>query len=245
MSGDPSTNALEAVDWSRYDFVDLGCSNGGSILQCLRRFHVERGLGIDLDQRKVQRTREAGFEAVVADARDFRLDRAVSFVSIMDFFEHLPDLTTVEQVLAAAALSARDFILIKHPSFEGQEYAESLGMRQYWWHWRGHTAHVRVADYCSMFERLGLNQYMIRYIERIENSTHPSVIPTSMPIDVTGEQAKLVTDMPLVRFDPPLWRRQDIFIALRAFEPEEWAEITRPLPGDLKLMRESGQLALT
>jgi hypothetical protein len=240
---EPSASVLRDVDWSRYDFVDLGCSNGGSILQCTKRFHVQRGIGIDLDQRKVERTREAGFEAIVADARDFRLDRAVSFVSIMDFCEHLPDLATVEQVLSAAAVSARDFILIKHPSFEGQEYAESLGMRQYWWHWRGHTAHVRVADYCSMFERLGLNQYMIRYIERIGDSTHPSVIPTTMPIDVTGEQAKLVTDKPFVRFDPPLWRRQDIFIALRTFAADEWAEITQPLPGDLKLMRDSGQLA--
>jgi hypothetical protein len=237
-----SSSTLRDIDWNRYDFVDLGCSNGGSILQCTRRFNVERGLGIDLDERKVQRTREAGFEAVVADAREFKLDRTVRFVSIMDFFEHLPDLDTVEQVLTAAAVSARDFIFIKHPSFEGQEHAESLGMRQYWWHWRGHTAHVRVADYCSMFERLGLNQYMIRYVERITDSRHPSVIPTTMPVDVTGEQAKLVTDKPLVRFDPPLWRRQDIFIALRAFEPEEWLQITRPLPGDLKLMRESGQL---
>ena len=237
MSDAPSAAALEDIDWARYDFVDLGCSNGGSIAQCARRFGKPRGLGIDLDERKVRATREAGFEAVVGDARSFELARSVSFVSIMDFFEHLPDLATVEQVLGAAARAARDFIFIKHPSFEGREYAESLGVRQYWWHWHGHTAHIRVADYCLMFERLGLHRYMIRYLERIEDSRHPSVIPATMPIDVTGEQARLITDKPLVHFNPPLWRRQDIFIALREFEPDEWAEIVRPLPGDEKLMR--------
>lgn len=243
MTDQVAAAALAEVDFSQYDFIDLGCSNGGSIAHCMKRFRMPRGLGIDIDQRKVDKTRAAGFDAVVADARELDLDGQVSFISIMDFFEHLPDLATVQEILASAARSARDFIFIKHPSFEGEEQVEALGLRQYWWHWRGHTAHVRVADYCSMFDRLGLHQYMIRYLERIEDSTHPSIIPTSMPIDVTAEEATLVTDKPFERFTPPLWRRQDIFVALRPFEREEWARITAAPLRDLKLMEESGQLA--
>jgi hypothetical protein len=233
---------LDAVEWSSYDFIDLGCSSGGSIKHCMKRFEVERGIGIDLDPRKVASTQEAGYDAVVADASSLSIDRQVSFVSALDFFEHLPDLVTVERILGAAARSARDFLFIRHPSFEGQEQVEALGLRQYWWHWHGHTAHVRVADYCSMFDRLGLGQYMIRYVERIESSSHPSLIPTSMPIDQTADDAAEITEKPRVGFSPPLWRHQDIFVALRAVEPEEWNRITRPTAGDRKVMRESGQL---
>ncbi|MEZ5120454.1 MAG: hypothetical protein R2736_02560 [Solirubrobacterales bacterium] len=39
----------------------------------------------------------------------------------------------MEAIIAAAARSARDFIFIKHPSFEGQELVEGMGYRQYWW----------------------------------------------------------------------------------------------------------------
>jgi SAM-dependent methyltransferase len=235
------TDSLSSVDWDLYDFVDLGCSNGGSIWHGMKRFGGQRGIGIDIDPRKVQNTRDAGFEAVVADARDLDLERRVSFITMLDFFEHLPDAWTVEQIIAAAARSARDFLYIKHPSFEGQELSEHQGVRQYWWDWHGHTAHIRVADYCSMFDRLGLRQYFIRYVERIDDSTHPSIIPTSMPRDCSAEEAAAVTDVPFVRFSPPLWRRQDIFVALRPFETGEWRELTKAAPSDLVAMRRSGQ----
>jgi capsular polysaccharide biosynthesis protein len=229
-------NALEGVDWSRYDFIDLGCSRGGSISHCMSRFGVERGLGIDLDPKKVKSTQEAGFDAVVADARDLGLDGRVSFVSMLDFCEHLPDLAAVEKVIAAAAESAQDFLYIKHPSFEGEARVEELGLRQYWWDWQGHTAHPRVVDYCAIFQRLGLSTYEIRYLGQIADSQHPSIIPTSMPIDQSEADAQSVADNPHVTFWPPLWRRQDIFVALRPFDQSEWRAITRPTNTDRMLL---------
>jgi hypothetical protein len=234
--------SLEDIDWTDYDFVDLGCSSGGSIEHCMKRFGAERGLGVDLDPAKVERTQAAGYDAVVADAQELDLDRQVSFITMLDFFEHLPDLGVVEEILAAAHRSARDFIYIKHPSFEGEEQFEAQGLRQYWWDWHGHTCHVRVADYCSMFDRLGISSYTIRYLGRIDGSDHPSIVPVSAPADLSANEAAAVVDVPDLRFSPPLWRRQDIFIALRPFEPDEWTDIVRPTPQDLKLMRESGQL---
>lgn len=237
----PGVSALADIKWDDYDFVDLGCSNGGSIKHCMMRFGVERGLGVDIDERKVARTKAEGFDAVVADARELDLDRQVSFVTMLDFFEHLPGLGYVYDILEAAARSARDFIYIKHPSFEGQERVEADGLRQYWWDWHGHTAHVRVADYCSMFDQLGLNTYLVRYIERMDSSDHPSIVPTSTPKDCSLEEAAKITNEPAVAFDPPLWRRQDIFIALRPFSRAEWADVTRPTANDAKIMSASGQ----
>lgn len=227
---------LNDVDWSEVDFIDLGCSNGGSIQHCVKRFGARAGIGIDIDASKVAKTRAAGYEAILTDARTLDLNHQVSFISMLDFIEHLPDLDTVEAIIAAAARSARDFIFIKHPSFEGQELVEGMGYRQYWWHWHGHTAHVRVSDYCTMLDRLGLHQYMIRYVERISDTHHPSIIPTSSPINVGVEAAAGIEVPELVSFDPPLWRRQDIFIALRPFEPDEWAKIVAPTARDVEMI---------
>jgi SAM-dependent methyltransferase len=232
---------LDTVDWREVDFVDLGCSSGGSIAHCTKRFDAPRGIGIDIDPKKVAKTKRAGFDAILADARLLDLDRQVRFISMLDFLEHLPDLSVVEEIIGAAARSASDFIYIKHPSFEGEGQIEQFGVRQYWWDWHGHTSHIRVADYCSIFERLGLRQYMIRFVERIADSQHPSVVSTESPMDLSGTDASQITIEEFIEFSPPLWRRQDIFIALKSFSVDEWAKITKPSARDLQLMRQPSE----
>jgi len=232
----------DEIDWERYDFIDLGCSSGGSIAHCAGRFRVERGLGIDIDPKKVHKTLDAGFDAVLGDARSLRLDREVSFVSMLDFLEHLPSLEVAEEILASAAGWARDFIYIKHPSFEGEERGPDLDVRQYWWGWHGHPCHLQVADYCGIFDRLGLSTYTIRYLGRVDTSAHPTVVPASAPAEISANRAAEYDDPSPRSLSPPLWRRQDIFIALRPYDPEEWKEVVRPTRQDVKLMRESGQI---
>jgi SAM-dependent methyltransferase len=215
------------VDWRRYDFVDLGCSHGGSLEYCTKRFRANRGIGLDIDPRKVDEARAAGHEAVVADVTQLEVHDRVRFVSMMDFLEHLPNLDAVEAVIAGAARIATDFLFIRHPSFEGEDYLGSMGLRQYWWHWRGHPTHPQVADYCRIFERLGLGLYTIRYSGEIGDSLDPSVLVDGEPIDQGPFDPRIHTARPYVAFSRPLWRMQDIFVALRAFDPRgpEWAAI--------------------
>jgi len=225
-SATSENHRLEDVDWSLYDFVDLGSSKGGSLKHCMRRFSARRGIGIDLSAHKVATALAEGYETAQGDATELDLKGQVSFVSMLNFLEHMPNLNLVEKVIAAAARSARDFLYIRHPSFEGEEIAEQIGYRQYWWHWSGHTAHIRVADYCRIFERLGLGSYRIRYFDPVTQVNHYSVVPTSMDIN-TNER----TSRALIKPDTPLpmtwWRRQDIFVQLRPYEPQEWLEITK------------------
>lgn len=223
----PGVPSLGSVNWDDYDFLDYGSSKGGSIRHCKGRFHATRGVGVDIDPNKVVKARAAGVDAFVGDATELGISKAVRFVSMLDFLEHLPDLTAVKAAIASAAEVATDFIYIKHPSFEGEELVESLGVRQYWWHWRGHTCHIHVSDYCAMFDDLGLHQYMIRHHVSISDSSHPSVIRTGLRPDIRGREAAARTDTPFIEFERPIWRRQDIFIALRPFDPDEWRGITR------------------
>jgi hypothetical protein len=227
LSG-PGASGLDGIDWAEIDFLDLGSSKGGSIEYCRKRFEAGRGIGADLNERKVEQAKHAGFQAVRADAADLKLQKRVRFVSMMQFLEHLPDLATVERVINSAAASATDFLFIHHPSFEGEEYLSGEGLRQYWWHWRGHPAHVRVADYCNMLDRAGLRQYAIRYIDPITDSSHSAILPDSAPIDQLDYDHAAHGSKPFVRFPQPLWRFQEIFVALKTFEPAEWRRLTAP-----------------
>lgn len=218
--------SIADVDWSSYAFIDLGSSSGGSLGYCAKRFGLGPGIGVDIDPKKVEKAAEVGLDVVQADATRLELDDAVSFVSMMDFCEHLPGLDVVEAIIESAARAARDFLFIHHPSFEGEHYLVSLGVRQYWHHWTGHTAHVRISDYCTIFDRLGLNQYMIRFNERVEGSAHRSVLPLSAPKNQHEYDRELHGEKPDVAFEEPIWRSQDIYVALRPFSAREWSDLT-------------------
>ena len=109
-----------AAALKRADFIDLGASRGNSLLYCQKLFGG-RGVGIDVNPRKVEEARAKGLDVVLADARTLELPRGVRFVSACDFLEHLPDLATAREILAGVARAATDFIFIRHPSFEGEE----------------------------------------------------------------------------------------------------------------------------
>jgi SAM-dependent methyltransferase len=214
------------IDLERYDFLDLGASTGGSIRFCQQRFGAACGLGIDISSGKVESAVASGIEATVADATELGIVDEVRFVSMMDFLEHLPDLNAVERTIASAARAATDFLFIRNPSFEGEEYLRGLGLRQYWWHWRGHPVHPQVADFCRIFDRLGLRQYMIRYELPIEDSSHETIVSHETPIDQGAFDPATHPPKRSVTFDRPLWRYQDIYVALRPFDPPAWEEIT-------------------
>lgn len=213
------------------DFLDLGCSSGGSIAHCAARFGARHGLGIDISEEKVRLSRRNGVEAVIGDATRLRVEKRVRFVSMMHFLEHLPDLDAVEKTIASAVAAATDFLYIHHPSFEGEPYLERLGFRQYWWNWRGHPTHVTIEDFCRIFERIGAGPYAIRYIERIDDSSHPTVLPASAPADQFEYDCAKHGPKPEVRFRRPIWRFQEIFVALRPFAEEDWAGIVASAAG--------------
>lgn len=218
---------VEQIDWSRFDFVDLGCSNGGSLRHCAKRWGDKKGVGVDLSEIKVRKALKLGFDSVLADATTINLEKRVEFVSMMNFLEHLPDLATVEAVIAASARSARDFLFIRHPSFEGEEEGNALGYRQFWWTWDHHPTHVRLADYKRIFKKLDLQAYLIRHVDRVDTTAHPSVVPESMGRNVS-KHAVVEKSSSSIQLSPPWWRRQDIFVPLKSFDPGQWEAITRP-----------------
>ena len=221
-------DSLQTVDWSRYDHLDLGCGAGASLDYGGLRFDARRGIGMDINAAKVASARARGDDAVVGDATDIGVDKQVRFVLLMDFLEHLPDLETVQKAIAGAAAAATDFLFIFHPSFENEAYLREQGLRLYWWEWDSHTCHIRISDYCRIFDRLGLHRYKIRYVKRIADAGHPAVLRDDEPPNQTTFDPARHRPKPDLTFPEPLWRAQEIFVALRDLPGDEWARIVRP-----------------
>ena len=129
----------ETIDLSPYDFVDFGCSVGGSMAFAQKAFNGGVPVGIDIDPKKVARTREAGFHAVLADAtapEQFRSN--VRFSILSHFLEHLPDYDTVTKAIRTAVRISDDFVFIRQPWFDSDGDLFRNGLKFYWSDWHGH-----------------------------------------------------------------------------------------------------------
>ena len=99
-------HSKEFADFVRagnYDFVDFGCSTGGSIQWAKRQLNGTKGLGIDIDPKKVAATREAGFDAIIYDINKIPPRKLVRFTVLSHFLEHIPNLIDVKNFIRKQA----------------------------------------------------------------------------------------------------------------------------------------------
>lgn len=207
------------ADWGAYDFIDLGAGSGGSIRHCSWRFKA-RGVGIEQSAARVAQAREAGIDVVHGDGALFDGEKVVRFVTMMNMLEHLPDLQVVESVLARAIKAARQFIFIRHPSFEGEEEARRRNYIVGHWQGPGHTAHVKLSEFAAMFRRLGVGPVVVNSMAPIRHTSHEIIL------GLHGEK-------PNEAIDPPIWVRHDIFVQVAPIPVDDWENITKPTPKEV------------
>ncbi|MGH8629116.1 MAG: methyltransferase domain-containing protein, partial [Gammaproteobacteria bacterium] len=210
------SNYFHALAAGHYAFVDLGCGSGGSIDHCVRRFHRGAGLGFDLDPKDTAEARRAGYDIVEEDVLTVHVpQRSVAFVSAMDFLEHLPDITAAAWVLKQFSPAAREFLFIRHPSFEEMEYLAGLGLKLCWSDWSDHPNIMRLDELVALFEQLDMTEYAIFPRGLITDSSDDQVVPLSAPTDTKVYDPSILERKPLVRFDRPIFAQYDIFVRLR------------------------------
>jgi SAM-dependent methyltransferase len=219
----PST--LGAIDWSLYDFIDFGCSSGGSLQHCAKRFNATRGLGIDIDGKKVTEARKKGLHAIAADITDIPGNKVVRFASMMQTLEHLSDLKKVEATITRASELATDFLYIHHPSFEDEHYLRANGLHLYYHNWSGHPCHALRTELFRIFEKLDLLTYHVRPLMPIVDSSHPSVLPLGVPKNQHEYSEEIHGPKLFVRFDRPIYQHVEMFVLLRPMETQAWRKI--------------------
>ncbi len=79
-------NYLDKLIKNQYDFLDFGCSSGGSIEHYEKIFRA-KGLGLDIDPKKVKLSIQKGFDAIVLDITKIELKQKVRFGIMSHFLE--------------------------------------------------------------------------------------------------------------------------------------------------------------
>lgn len=211
-----------------FAFVDGGCSAGGSLAYCEQLFRKGRGLGFDSSARKIGLACAAGHVVCQADLATIELpERSVYFVSLLDFLEHLPDLDRTRAILSNLSRVARDFLFIRHPSFEDIDYLAGLGLKLDWTDWHGHTNMLKLAEIERLVRELGFPAPTVIPQKPILEASHPSVVPLCAPRDTVGYDPARHAPKPALRFDRELHAQYDIFIRIgRELSDAAWHRIT-------------------
>ncbi|MBY0400845.1 class I SAM-dependent methyltransferase [Myxococcota bacterium] len=242
--GEPEESLEQACHRLRageFAFLDAGCSAGGSIAFCEQVFKKAPGIGIDASEAKVAKARAAGHAAFQADLASVDLPPGcVHFVSLLDFLEHLPDLVVTRTILGNMAKVARDFLYIRHPSFEDVAYLASHGLKLDWTDWHGHRNMMKVSDFDRLAHELGLPAPTIIAQKPISDSSHRSIVPIDAPRDTVGYEAAH-GPKPDVRFDRPVYTQFDVFYPIdRRLTESAWFRITACVIGLQSTMIQRG-----
>ncbi len=193
-----------------FDFLDFGCSTGGSIQWAKKFLGGTNGLGIDIDRVKVEAARAAGCDAILYDILDIPPTKLVDFTLLRHFLEHVPDALRAAKFVQRACQASREFVLIRQPYFDADGLLFQKGLKLYWSHWRGHPYTMTSLDlYCvlsNLQQSAEIQEFSIHHLGPIVSSDDPAIHPIESPIDQHGYDPAHHPPKRHVPLDFPLFR---------------------------------------
>ncbi|WP_299153954.1 hypothetical protein [uncultured Tateyamaria sp.] len=201
----------------QYDYIDFGCSKGGSLALGHRLLGGTKGIGVDVDERKVEQTIDAGFDAVVGDVTDLITQpNCTRFVTMVDFLEHLPSIDLAERCIAAACEAATDFVFIRQPWFDSDGYLFENGLKLYWSDWTGHpNAMTSLEIYRVLVKMTNAARWRIYSKTLIKDSSDLAVHPVSSPRDQHDYDVAKHGSKRKLKFKQPVYRQIGAIILLK------------------------------
>ncbi len=233
MSVIAKTEAISLIEAGCFDFIDYGCSSGGSIKFAQKRLGGGRGLGIDLSAAKVQQAASEGCECVEMDASELKaFPDKVRFVTMFHFLEHLPGITQAQQCISSAFAVAREFVIMKQPWFDSDGILFRDNLKLYWSDWTGHTFKTSALDLARLARGAGKAcRYRIYGRDPIPHSHHPGVLCLSDPPNSHQHEPGHHGVRPFVEFKEPVFR-ESMLVALLD-EMADFSPLEKALPGTL------------
>lgn len=204
-----------------YDFVDFGCSKGGSMRFAMDALGGQRGIGLDIDPDKVDACRRSGFEAEVADLTELgeAWEQSARFVTLSHFLEHLPTRELAFRCLDSAIKVARSFVFVRQPYFDADRYLHSEGLKLFWSDWHGHPNKMMEAYLRWFFDRQLNMGRITRFVTfargRIWHSDSDVVHPMSSLPDQHEWNPELHQPRPHLDLDHPVFRELGAVAAIR------------------------------
>lgn len=217
-------------DLGSYDFLDFGASRGSSIEFAKSMLGGVSGLGIDLDNDKVEIMREMGYDCLQADVTKLELPKdCVRFVTMIHFIEHLQDLESVQKCIQQAIHAAKDFIVLIWPYFDADEYLRELGLKLYWSDWTGHNCKPKSEEIKEILDDFPIERYDLMVLDTIKNSSDSRIHPLSSPMDQHEYLPSVHPPKKQVRFSRPIFREFICYVNLG--EIDNWEQILKARPG--------------
>lgn len=204
---------------NKIDFLDFGCSNGGSLKWGQRVLGGKEGLGIDIAPKKIATAREAGWRAILYDIQKIPDRKLVRFTILSHFLEHVPDLAAVRKFILKACRVSTEFVLIKQPYFDADGYLLQRGLKTFWADWRGHPNLMSSMSLYQILRDLQVAGHLARFSiharDRILSSADPRIHPLQSPIDQHQYDATCHPPKPPeISFDAPVYYETIAFITM-------------------------------
>lgn len=196
-----------------FTFIDFGGGFGASLDYYQREFGG-RGFAVEIEPHKVDAARAKGRAVVEGSLFDVPRRRLVRYVTADNVLEHLASIEQVEDALGLAVAVADEFVYVRHPSFEDEDYLRSLGVSGTWIHRSGHRAHVRLSDFLAMATRLGIDRVEIHPVGLIPDTSDPEIVPLGTPKNDLTYDASKHGARPAVTFDREVFYAYDILFHL-------------------------------
>lgn len=178
---------IKLVRDGHFDYLDFGCSKGGSIAWSKRIFGGKRGLGIDIDKKKVREARTAGHDAVMFDINYIPDQKLVRFTVMSHFLEHIPSRSDVKNFVRRACQVSEEFVFIKQPYFDADGYLFQNGLKLFWSDWTGHPNEMTTLSIFKLMRELKseglLNRFSIHGKKPILSSDDPHIQAHIAPPD--------------------------------------------------------------
>ena len=205
---------------SQYKFIDLGCSNGGS-LDYFQRMLNGKGLGIDIDANKVAATKAAGFDAVECDITELELASKVDIITMNHFLEHIPSVDLVDKIINSSITHVRDYVFIRQPFFDADPYLFSKGLKMFWSDWTGHPNNMTTLEFHNILKPLvtanKIKAFKIYGKGSIRSSADTSVVPISTIKDSHQYQPNF-GHKPIFQFNTPVYKEIIVIIEVNSIK---------------------------
>lgn len=221
---------LEIMSKNEFDFIDFGCSNGGSIEFAKKHFNAKRGLGLDINPEKVNRTLDLGYDAVEADVTQLsNINCIVDFVIMSHFLEHLPSYDITKSTITSAINISKSFVFIQQPFFDADGYLMSHGHKQYWSDWSGHPNRMTSLELHNILSPLlkggKIKGFRIYAHKLVKDSFDHSILSINEKINQHKHDPKIHSTKEFIKYIIPIFWETKVVIATN--ENFDFSELER------------------
>lgn len=194
----------------KFDFLDFGCSSGGSLKYGQEVLGGKLGLGVDVDARKLALAKEAGYQAINFDIAQIPPRKMVDFTLMLHFLEHVSGPLLAREFILKACQISKQFVLLRQPNFDADAYLFRKGLKMYCSDWHGHPNMMSSLSIYQILrdlrERKVLKEFGLFARGRILNSDDARILPLETPRDSQLYDAQLHAPKPdCITFEQPVF----------------------------------------